>query len=56
MSEMLVSMSEITAASAGVAKVIKLIHEIVFQTNVLVLDAAVEAARAGEAGNGKRSA
>lgn len=52
MSEMLKSMNDIGVASSNISKIIKVIDDIAFQTNILSLNAAVEAARAGQYGKG----
>ena len=52
MSEMLVAMNAINESATEIAKFIKVIEDIAFQTNILSLNASVEAARAGAAGKG----
>lgn len=52
MQEMMGSMQEIKNSSGQIGRIIKVIDNIAFQTNILALNAAIEAARAGDAGLG----
>lgn len=52
MQELLTSMNDINQSSGRISKIIKVIDDIAFQTNILSLNAAVEAAQAGQYGKG----
>ncbi len=52
MTEMVVTIEEISVAAKSIENIIRIIEDIAFQTNLLALNAAVEAANAGVHGKG----
>lgn len=52
MENLITAMDVVEKKSGDIAKVIKAIEDIAFQTNILALNASIEAARAGAAGKG----
>ncbi|PKK88354.1 MAG: hypothetical protein CVV64_19170 [Candidatus Wallbacteria bacterium HGW-Wallbacteria-1] len=52
MGDMISAMNEIAVSSQEIRRIIKVIDEIAFQTNLLSLNASIEAARAGRHGKG----